>query len=123
MKLKVSKQKLGVVHVAGKRFTKGVSKMTDIGTLELMIRENKKDGWKEKIEPVEEREELERKLDKIIEKYGPDLKSSFQTVLKINQGYGKNHETGSTLDIKWKGRLKYIWDILDRETERGREWA
>ena len=83
-------------------------------TYELKVRERKRDGWKEHIPETSNGEKFDNSVDKIIDKYGADTKGSYRATFKINGGYGKNPETGATIDLNWKGVLSGIWEIINR---------
>ena len=37
---------------------------------------------------------------------------SYRIDIRINGGYGKNHETGTTVQINWKGTLGMVTDMI-----------
>ncbi len=96
--------------------------MNEADTIELMIRENRPDGWREEIGPTDDFELFKSEVKSMVKRHGADSKGSYQTVIKVNGGYGDNKETGLTIDLNWTNRLEYIWDIL-RKAPRVREVA
>ena len=79
---------------------------------EITIKENKRGSWKEHIPHTRCGKSFMNCLDKIIDKYGAETKSSFKAIYKINGGYGKNKKADSTFEVNWKGKLNRIYNIL-----------
>jgi len=86
--------------------------------IEMKIRRLGKEGWREHIPETEDLEIVEKQMDAIVDKYGPHTFGSYQISYKINGGYSKNPETGSTMIINLKGQLNAIYDTLSQISTR-----
>lgn len=75
--------------------------------IQFMIRDNKKDGWKEEYDPTS-LDLIDENIRDLFEKHSPNERGSYHLVIKVNGGYGKNPETGATTQIHWKGPLNKI---------------
>lgn len=84
-----------------------------MSTYELKITKRGADGWKDDIPETDGYEVFVPKLIKLLEKHDQDAYGSYRAILKSNGGYAKNHDTGLTMDVNWKGPLKQICSILD----------
>ncbi len=83
--------------------------MKKVETIEFSIRKVGKLGWKEHFPEAHYDEDAVHQLSKFFRKtleiHKSELKGSFQLVIKINRGYGKNKETGTTMIQNFKGTL------------------
>lgn len=88
--------------------------------VEVSLRKLVKDGWKNEFK-TSNFEVAQKELERVIQAEGhctccgQELpKASYKMIVKINDGYGKNHETGSTAEINFKGRLSQAIDIFNK---------
>ena len=88
-----------------------------IETRELKISKLGKDRWKEHFPESKQIDALHEFIDGVIRKYGNELKGTFRLSLKLNGGYGKNHDTGSTRVFHVTGYLDDIWIVLEKYFE------
>lgn len=79
---------------------------------ELKVSHNSRGSWKEHIEFTEDPRAFMDKVNAIVKLHGADVYASYKASLKVNGGYAKNHETGLTQQITWKGKLNMIYKIM-----------
>ena len=78
-----------------------------VPNIEIKVIKRGKNGWKE--DPIHFNTE---EWQDFIKKHSGE-RGSFQAVIKVNEGYAKNKETGTTAVINWKGEFVVINNILD----------
>jgi len=78
-----------------------------VHNIEIKVIKRGKSGWKE--DPISYNS---GEWQDFIKRHSKE-KGSFQAVIKVNEGYAKNKETGTTAVIDWKGEFLIINNILD----------
>jgi len=81
----------------------------------IKVRKRGKDGWVEGPFESERLKDIEDKITGIIDRH-PNDEGSYQIVIRLNNGYSKNKEYGTTAVISLKGGLGGIWDTWNSYT-------
>ena len=86
----------------------------EVRKVELRLKRLGKEGWSEHL-PETSPEKAAQWLGEMIRKHGPEEEASYKVTTKINKGYGRNKEDGTTSIMDWSGPLNYCpaWRVIE----------